>query len=294
MDTHGKSLISVELVEPFPLYPDMNVKLITTGNILKLTIEKYDTVSPLKNYTRLNSNEYLDRNTGEIKPYQKGISSSKKSTIKNRNRAFSRLRDIINTNFTGLRNELHIILTYGQKMTDRSQLTIDFQLFWKKMRYFQSKSDNSLMNLQYIAVYEPTQKGVWHIHLLIKDTGNDHLYFKSSVIREMWGHGFIKIVPLSGRNDIGLYFMNLIGYNKGNCKKEELWELYETNKKIYSKSKGITPVPAPEYLLYKDAKERIKNGKLIFDKSKALKNGDHEIRRYRDMQYLVKKVKENY
>lgn len=53
MDTHGKSLISVELVEPFPLYPDMNVKLITTGNILKLTIEKYDTVSPLKNYTRL-------------------------------------------------------------------------------------------------------------------------------------------------------------------------------------------------------------------------------------------------
>ena len=50
MDTHGKSLISVELVEPFPLYPDMNVKLITTGNILKLTIEKYDTVSPLKEY----------------------------------------------------------------------------------------------------------------------------------------------------------------------------------------------------------------------------------------------------
>ncbi|MDE6679156.1 MAG: hypothetical protein K2K02_08960 [Ruminococcus sp.] len=104
-----------------------------------------------------------------------------------------------------------IILTYKGEMTDYDKLSKDFDIFMKRLRRLYVKLG---YKIQFIRVNELTEKGNWHIHLLIRlqdvETGewiaieqkpvspnepNPKLNgeLTAVAVREMWGHGDIQM-----------------------------------------------------------------------------------------------------
>src|SRR5690606_32528235 len=102
---------------------------------------------------------------------------------------FKKLRYLINNNFEGLSNELHITLTYKENMTDPKRLYVDFDRFFKRLRY-KYKNDSSI---DYVSVIEPQGRGAWHCHVLMRFNDLDKVFIKSDDLSALWGQGFIKI-----------------------------------------------------------------------------------------------------
>ena len=101
-----------------------------SGNVIELRVteRRYNN---LQHIQRVNRDEYVDTRTGEVKQYR----HEEKNRKRNLNRSFEKLRQLINTNFTGTINELHVTLTYAEKMTDFDKASKDFKRFWEKLRY---------------------------------------------------------------------------------------------------------------------------------------------------------------
>lgn len=63
----------------------------------------------------------------------------------------------------------HCVLTYSKPQKDTDEIYHDFKIFWQKVRY-------RYPDMGYISILEPTQKGAWHIHLLLKDVKNKKMF----------------------------------------------------------------------------------------------------------------------
>ena len=148
---------------------------------------------------KLDKDRYLEIATGEIKEFSH--SENRQQNYNSLRQTFKKLRYLINNNFTGKGNELHITLTYKANMTDTKVLYKDFQNFIDRVRYRYKKETT----IDYLTVVEPQGRGAWHMHLLMRFNELDKVYIKNSDLRALWGQGFVKIKSLKDVDNIGAY-----------------------------------------------------------------------------------------
>jgi len=227
-----------------------------------------------QNIVKLSKTEYCNKDTGEVFEYN--LNENRGQNIAGLKDTFRKVRDLINTNFTGSGNELHVTLTYAENMTDTKQLHEDFKIFWKR---YKRKYDD----VEYLSVVEPQGRGAWHCHVLIRHNGLEKVFVPPDEMSKMWGQGFVKIKSLSGVDNIGAYLSAYLGdieltdetmqvaVRMQNERKLEIKEvevegvkksiikggrlhMYPSGMNLYRHSKGIK-FPEVHEMSYKDAKK---------------------------------------
>lgn len=178
----------------------VNVKVM---NHLVEVVSVKNTQNGFENIQKLNKTEYVLKDTGEILEYN--LSENRAQNTSGLKHTFRKIRDLINNNFTGWGNELHLTLTYKDNMTDTNQLYSDFKNFWKRYKYKYGK------DIDYMTVVEPQGRGAWHCHVLIRHNSEKNVFIPSDELDKLWGHGFIKIKSLKGVDNIGAYLSAYLG-----------------------------------------------------------------------------------
>lgn len=150
---------------------------------------------------KIDSERYVLKSTGEIKMFNK--SKNRSENAESVRQTMKRLRNKINNNFFGDKNELFITLTYAENMMDSKKLYRDYDVFMKRLkRFFKA------FELRALAVVEPQERGAFHMHVLVKlPRFKGYLYVKNETIQSMWGHGFCKTKKISSKNvdNLGAY-----------------------------------------------------------------------------------------
>lgn len=159
-------------------------------------MERMNTTMPIR---KIDSDRYVELATGEIKEFEKAV--NKAQSYVSLHKTFKKMRFLINHNFDGARNELHITLTYAENMTDTERLYFDFDKFMKRLRYkYRNTSTIDFMN-----VPEPQGRGAWHCHVLLRFNDLEEIFIPNGELRELWGHGFVKIKSLKDIDNIAAY-----------------------------------------------------------------------------------------
>lgn len=241
------------------------VKVTSMGDIIELMQMNY--IRSDMPFKKLDNDNYMLYETGEVLQFEH---STTRADDKDGLRVtFKKIRNYINTNFHSKDNELHIVLTYAENMTDTKQLYKDFDKFWKKFTYKYTKQ------CEYAAIIEPQARGAWHLHLLIKLPKKQFIN-NNEVLEPMWGHGWTKIKSLDKIDNIGAYLsaylgdieltddmpitagqtiklLDIDGQKKAFIKGGRL-HLYPPKMNIFRHSKGIKS-PTSEMMSYKNAKK---------------------------------------
>jgi hypothetical protein len=246
------------------------VKLTTMGNIIEImSIDKLNIFGlPVK---KISKNEYVVVDTGEIKEYENHAEnrSENKDSLR---KTFKKIRQLINTNFTGAKNELAFTITYGENMTSSERLYDDFRKFFMRLRY-------KYPNVDYISVVEPQERGAWHCHVLLRFNDLAKIYIPNDEIAFLWGHGFVSVKAIRKDVDnLGAYLSAYLGdvaltqktyyqLRPGSVVKEVEIDgkkkkfikggrlhLYPPGMNIYRCSRGIKN-PTMEYMSYEKAKK---------------------------------------
>lgn len=267
------------------IFDDDIVTLTSMGHIFEIQyMARKNTVATIQ---KLNKFEYVDLSTGEIKDFK---NTENRSQLENSlKQTFKALRYLINNNFYGKKNELHVTLTYKENMTDNDRLYTDLNKFLKRLKY----KFNSISSLDYINVVEPQERGAWHCHLLIRFNDVEEIFIKSNELEKIWGHGFIKIKSLKEVDNIGAYLSAYLSdvelpedlaLEAGGSIKEVQGKkylkggrlhMYPTGMKIYRTSRGIKP-PSRKTMKYKEAKKIVGSGKPHYSKSIKIIDDDFE------------------
>lgn len=185
------------------IFGDQVVSVKKMNHIVEVKYVLNDTTGGLLSIRKLNNESYLVLDTGEVKDYVK--TENRGQNVAGLKDTFRKVRDLINTNFVGGHNELHLTLTYAENMTDTNRLYNDFKSFWKRYKY---KYGN---NIDYLTVIEPQGRGAWHFHLLLRHNDGQKVFIPSDELAELWGHGFIKVKTLNGVDNIGAYLSAYLG-----------------------------------------------------------------------------------
>lgn len=272
--------------------PDDLVTVTAMNHIVEVQhMEKMNTKNRIK---KIDKERYMDIETGEIKEFQ--LSENRKENYNSLRQTFKKLRYLINNNFIGSSNELHITLTYRENMTDVKRLYEDFKKFIMRMKY-QYKNDSSI---DYINVVEPQERGAWHCHVLMRFNDLDKIYIKNADLRRLWGHGFVTIKSLKEVDNIGAYlsayltdleltnetFLRAIkekrevvirqveGKEKKFVKGGRL-HMYPPGMNLYRNSKGIVK-PERKKMRYKDIKKIVGSAQPHYEKSYHIENDNFE------------------
>jgi hypothetical protein len=268
-----------------------DVKVRRMNSIIEVMHLKNESPGGLYNVVKLNKDEYMIVDTGEVRKYKK--SENRGQNVEGLKKTFKKIRDLINNNFAGASNELHITLTYAENMQDTKKLYKDFDKFMKRFRY-RYKDD-----IDYICVVEPQGRGAWHCHLLIKINGIDKIYIPNDEICSLWGHGFTKTKGLQGIDNIGAYLsayladvemtgetirdMYMNGYRDIEVKEVEVEGLtkkyikggrlhyYPPGMNIYRKSKGIK-FPEEQHMKFSDAKKLVGSARPTFTRTVIIRD----------------------
>ncbi|WP_441299881.1 rolling circle replication-associated protein, partial [Brevibacillus reuszeri] len=179
------------------IMPDDLVTVTSMNHIIEIQhMAKMNTRSRIR---KLDKHHYVDLETGEKKEFS--LSVNRGENENSLRQTFKRLRYLINNNFVGKPNELHLIQTYAENMTDHNQLYKDFNKFIKRLKYkYKDKT-----TIDYISVVEPQGRGAWHCHVLMRFNDVESLFIPNAELRELWGHGFVTIKPLKDVDNIGAY-----------------------------------------------------------------------------------------
>jgi hypothetical protein len=149
---------------------------------------------------KLDKDRYIDVQTGEIKNFNH--IENRQQSYNSLRKTFSKLSDLINNNFTGKGNELHVTLTYKENMTDPKRLYSDFKRFMTRLR--RKYKDKS--SIDYICVVEPQERGAWHCHLLLRFNDLDKVFLSNNLVRELWEQGkIVKTKSLKDVDNVGAY-----------------------------------------------------------------------------------------
>ncbi|MCG7315622.1 hypothetical protein MHL30_21335, partial [Priestia flexa] len=136
------------------------VKVTQMNHIIE--VQHMERMNRTNHIKKLDKESYVDIRTGEIKEFQQ--SENRKDNFNSLRQTFKKLRYLINNNFIGSANELHITLTYKENMMDTKQLYEDFKNFMKRLKYRYKKQTT----IDYITVVEPQGRGAWHCHVLMR------------------------------------------------------------------------------------------------------------------------------
>lgn len=252
---------------------------------------------------KLDKFHYVDLETGEKKEFC--LTENRGENENSLRQTFKRLRYLINNNFVGKPNELHIIQTYAENMIDHKQLYKDFDKFIKRLKY--KYKDRT--TIDYISVVEPQGRGAWHCHVLMRFNDLESIFIPNDELRDLWGHGFVTIRPLKDVDNIGAYLsayltdveldvektpqenlekalrhekrilkgVNVDGKEKMIVKGGRL-HMYPSGMKLYRKSKGIE-YPERQQMQYKNAKKIVGNATPHYQKKYAVEteNFDNEV-----------------
>jgi len=164
-----------------------------------IEVQYMEKMNSKNNIKKLDKNRYVELATGEIKEFKH--SETRKDNYNSLRQTFKKIRYLINNNFTGAKNELHITLTYAENMTDTKTLYVDFKYFVERLRT-RYKDESSL---DYMCVVEPQGRGAWHCHMLVRFNDLSEIYIKNADLAEVWGKGFVTIKSLEGNDNIGAY-----------------------------------------------------------------------------------------
>lgn len=274
------------------ILPDDIVTVTTMNHLTEIQhMKKMNTRATIK---KIDKDNYIDLSTGEIKEY-KHIENRSESYNSLR-QTFKKIRYLVNSNFTGQKNELFVTLTYAENMTDNKRLYADVKKFMMKMRYkYKERSD-----IDYLSIVEPQGRGAWHVHMLMRFNRLNSVFVPFNELAEMWGHGSVTIDRLDGVDNIGAYVSayladveltdetlytafrdetsvvekELNGEKKRFVKGGRL-HMYPPGMNLYRKSKGII-FPERKKMAYKNAKKIVGSAKPHYSKRYDIENQDFE------------------
>ena len=225
------------------------------GNIIELqSMSRKNSENVIK---RLKGDRFVDTRTGEVKECEK---SEKRIDRKNAlKKTFKDLRNLINANVVDVTNCQWITLTYAENMMDNSRLYSDCEKFYKRYKYHM-KTVYNVTDFEYIAVVEPQGRGAWHIHLLVIFAKKPP-FLQNSVLREMWGYGFVKITKLDDVSNVGAYLTAYLG----DIPLDDIDALYGVEKPLGSEI-GILDDELDAHIKVdeKTGKKYVKGGRLHF------------------------------
>lgn len=273
-----------------------------------IEVQHMEKMNRKNNIKKLDKDRYVDISTGEIKEFEH--SENRQQSYNSLRQTFKRLRYLINANFIGKPNELHITLTYQENMSDAKQLYKDFEKFMKRLKY-SYRNDSSI---DYLSVVEPQERGAWHCHLLIRFNDLDSVYIPNKFdkdrnlidapLYEMWGKGWVTIKSLKDIDNIGAYlsaYLSDIAIEEASDKetafkiasegceiktklvdgKEKKFikggrlHMYPPGMNLYRKSKGIVS-PERKEMLFKEVKKIVGSADPHYEKSYHIENDDFE------------------
>ncbi|MFE6237638.1 hypothetical protein ACFVN3_20810, partial [Cellulosimicrobium sp. NPDC057862] len=161
--------------------PNDVVKVTTMNHVIE--VQHMEKMNRKNNIKKLDKDRFVDLSTGEIREFEH--SENRQENYNSLRQTFKKLRYLINNNFIGRPNELHITLTYKKNMTDTKKLYSDFQNFIDRLRYKYKKESS----IDYLSVVEPQGRGAWHCHVLMRFNDLDKIYIKNAELRSLWGLG---------------------------------------------------------------------------------------------------------
>lgn len=283
------------------------VKVTKMNHIIE--VQHMEKVNRQPHIKKLDSDTYVDISTGEIKEFKH--SENRQQNYNSLRQTFKRLRYLINNNFTGKGNELHVILTYKKNMKDPKQLYLDFDKFVKRLRY-QYKEQTTV---DYLTVVEPQGRGAWHCHVLMRFNELDKVYIKNKDLRALWGLGFVTVKSLKEVDNIGAYLSAYLadvelteenaldaiksgqevavkvveGQEKKFIKGGRL-HMYPPGMNLYRKSKGIQE-PERVEMPFREIKKVVGAATPNYQKSITIEDGEfHNTIQY--LQYNTKRLPE--
>ena len=163
-------------------------KIVISGGIIE--VYRYDN-EILRGYEE---KEHTPGNYGralEANEQEKGV-----NRIKTQQRAKRNLRRTINANFNEWgENPKFITLTYADNEQDIKKCNLDFRLFIRRLGY------KSGIKIKYSCVIEFQKRGAIHYHVIIYNLP----YTSNKSLREVWGHGFVKINNIDNVDNVGAY-----------------------------------------------------------------------------------------
>ncbi|TNU54635.1 rolling circle replication-associated protein, partial [Bacillus velezensis] len=276
--------------------PEAVVKVTTMKHIVEIQyLEKVNTKAHIR---KLDSERYIDLETGEIRAFER--TDNRGQGENSLRKTFNRLRELINTNFTGSPQELFVTLTYrGELQTnDTKRVYEDFKNFMKRLKYKYKKTTT----IDYINVLEPHATGNFHMHVLLRFNDLENIYIPNTELAKLWGNGFVTVQSLQGVDNIGAYlsaYLADIEIPEDNAKmleghpdlvekevsgqKKKFMKgarlvFYPTGVNIYRKSKGIVEAEK-EKMSYKNAQKKLgaatpnfKYGVELIDNEKDFRN----------------------
>ena len=273
------------------IIPDGDLVTVTKMNHI-VEVQHMQKMNRKAHIKKLDKDRYIDLGSGEIKEFNH--IENRSESFNSLRQTFKKLRYLINNNFTGAGNELHVILTYAENMTDTKRLYKDYEKFIKRLRY----KYKDISSIDYISVVEPQGRGAWHCHLLLRFNDIDKVYIENSMLAELWGHGFVTIRSLKDVDNIGAYLSayltdvelteeNIIslvdtdyvivvkevnGQEKNIVKGGRL-HLYPSGMNLFRKSKGIV-YPERQRMKYKEIKKIVGSAEPTYQKSITVENDD--------------------
>lgn len=161
--------------------------------------------------------------------------------VNNRGRVLSRakrdLRRLINVNFIKDKTKF-ITLTFAYNLTDIEKANYLFKQFMRRLkRHVKS-------NVQYVVVPEFQKRGAVHYHIVAFNMP----YIKNSKLREIWGHGYVKINRIDHVDNLGAYVCKYMSKSLEDEKEDRL-----LGKKCYYSSRGLKkPIEVKEKDLVKN------------------------------------------
>lgn len=188
--------MSVRLIDKF-IEKNDRVTVTRMGNITELQYMEKSNHEP--RIRKIDKYTYEVLSTGEIRQFN--LSEKRKDNINSLRQTFKRLAYMINSNFSGRKNEFWITLTYAKKEYDYKKMSKDYNLFIKRLRY----QTRALGELQAIGVKEPHADGSWHMHMLLKYPRRKKAYIANERFAEIWGHGFVEINYIKHTDNVGAY-----------------------------------------------------------------------------------------
>lgn len=299
---------SFQKSEGKPIKPTKIVKLKRMKNVVEI-VSQDKKLNGFDQIQKISKTEYVVKETGEIFEYS--LSQNKSENIASLKRTFRRIRDLINNNFDGSQNELHVTLTYAENMIDTKRLYRDFDSFWKRFKRKYGKG------FDYLAIVEPQARGAWHFHVLLRANETDKIYIPNKEIAELWRHGFTSTKPTHGVDNMGAYitayladlelneenaktmsfeglknseikFVEIDGQEKRFIKGARV-HMYPTGMNIVRSSRGII-APEVEELTYKSAKKIVGDGAPNYSTTTTIYDGENnQLNRITYEQYNLKR-----
>lgn len=256
------------------VYSIQDKDIVTVTRMNHLTeiqyMEKMNRTASIK---KLNKNEYVVLETGEIKEFNHFENRS--DSYNSLRQTFKKLRYLINNNFVGRSNELFVTLTYEENMTDTKRLYKDLNRFTTALK----KRYKNKTTVDYLTVVEPQKRGAWHVHSLIRFNDLEKIFIPNADLAKLWGHGFVRIESIKNVDNIGAYLSAYLAdveldsdtagvavlENRNVVEKEINGEtkrfikggrlhMYPPNFRIFRKSKGILE-PERKTMWYENAKK---------------------------------------